>query len=349
MIVFIFSKYFEFYKFVAFLYKCDHVFLMNVNKLSDYEVSFIFYYKNKNEIIQLNCLIINDSDINFYSIISKLLNEKNKKYILIGSCGSYHYNELKKLCFIEKSFKIDRGILIKNNVFKIREDKITTREPKLDFLTKNYYEMLNTKNIIKLKNSTSSNYIVDNLIDNKYINYVADMETYDFYDVCLKNNISQYYCVRFITDIYRQEEQSKLNYLDNLKMCLNEKDFRFLYLDLQNFELEDIKKLIRLSITIDFEKILEFDFTDNYFLSPQQNSYNITYNENKLNDYYQLFKNQYMKCYDKIKTSDQQKTTRHYYKSQEIIIKEKIQEKYKLYMGFMPLTHKRKFEEFMLR
>jgi hypothetical protein len=112
-----FPKPFEFFKFFQYL-------MVDTSK-KVYDVTSNAQNPNKEFIITIFCgvrreylslkvLLIDDSDINFYSIFSELVND-GEYYILVGSCGSSKIEDIGKKFYIKSAIKGDRGKLNRHN------------------------------------------------------------------------------------------------------------------------------------------------------------------------------------------------------------------------------------------
>lgn len=75
-----------------------------------YEYTLIIYreLEGQGEFYRFRVLLINDSDINFYGIFSKLAQNTPINYLLIGSCGSSTHDDL---VIVNEAGKGDHGKL----------------------------------------------------------------------------------------------------------------------------------------------------------------------------------------------------------------------------------------------
>ena len=202
MLHFVFPKPFEFYKFLVYLLseKCLFFTILNITSKSNIRYDLILQPSQApDDQMILPCYIIRDSDINFNRIFSELVHTQSRntedEFILIGSCGSNNKEDLGNMFYVKKAVKGDRGTLDKDSKFKIRKDKFTKlNERKAKYYKKSYLQL-------NKKICCSTNFLNKNIIDESFKDYIFDMETFDFYDICGRLNISNYFSIRFVTDL----------------------------------------------------------------------------------------------------------------------------------------------------
>ncbi len=219
MLVLVFPKLFEFFKFICFLRsKPKDYTILNIVQVDEHEyelgvlatwrpwgdlpcVASVFgdeEEEHSKRTLKLRVLLVNDSDINFYSIFGKLVDSTSQTYyMLVGSCGSGVESDLGKLFFVNSAVKGDRGTLDHNQIFHWNREKLEERDHRL-WDTEQH--QLSNHSVTSSK-ICSTNFLNSNVIDEHFANgFLFDMETFDFYDICSKNGIKNFSCVRFVTD-----------------------------------------------------------------------------------------------------------------------------------------------------
>jgi len=95
---------------------------------------------------------------------------------------------------INNAHKVDRGYLDSDNKFRYRLDK-TMQRP-----CKKTEDLLNN---LKLNDFDicSMNFLNESYIDSSLKDYLHDMETFDFYDICKATDRKCYLSIRFPTDL----------------------------------------------------------------------------------------------------------------------------------------------------
>jgi len=213
MLFLIFPKEFEF---ELFVYSIGD----NLKYFNCYDFKFncfVLGIYNDDDVVYMLACFIEESDIGFNNIFRERIGEM-KKYIplnehtivLCGTCGGSANDDNNEIgeCFqIIKAYKYDRGTIekISANTFKlnINNDDVLEENSRMFkysdvsttyCLSSNYVINCNVKEFIK--ESCTDLY---NIVKDKHV--VAEMETYDFFHICNKNNIDRYYCIRIISDL----------------------------------------------------------------------------------------------------------------------------------------------------
>ena len=186
MVLFLFPKQFEAYKFVSHL---------NVNNFAVKEIWYNDYYiEIETPISAFRVMVIEDSDIGFNFKFMNLLNLhpeiKKEPIILIGSCGSANRADVGKMFAISTAIKGDRGKL----------DEVSKFTRAIDKQINAASSMISKKSSFKTKDIVSINFFNENAIDKEFNNCLFDMETYDFFEICRCNGVYNYSCFRFVTD-----------------------------------------------------------------------------------------------------------------------------------------------------
>src|SRR3989338_6268468 len=128
--VFVFPKSFEFFKFLTYLLDNHHI--LDIQQKDEYEYHIIWFNGADESIVyRFEVLLINDSDINFYGLFSKLLENVGYIYILIGSCGSHKTNDIGNCYYVNRAFKGDRGRLTADSNFIYEERKRAKQKHRL--------------------------------------------------------------------------------------------------------------------------------------------------------------------------------------------------------------------------
>lgn len=192
MFVFIFPKLFEFFKFLS--YFLEHHIVLDLRQIDDYEYHLVIFREPLHECYRFRILLINDSDINFYGIFSKLAqNAPDTNYLLIGSCGSGVLADLGRLFIVSEAVKGDRGKLDASQRFQWEKNKRAARN---HHLWESELHALGVAQVTQ-KTTCSTNFLNATIIDKEFADSLFDMETYDF---CYKREVRMYSCVRFVTD-----------------------------------------------------------------------------------------------------------------------------------------------------
>ena len=273
MTVLIFPKLFEFFKFLSSLFENPNVVVLDIKQKDECE--FVVTVLRRHHFEQdgyysFRILLINDSDINFYGIFSKMLVNKTEGggselpaspgYLLIGSSGSSNPADLGKVFLVEEAVKGDQGKLDKHQRFTWDPDKETKRlhkfwETEIHALHKLHVEK---------KRTCSTNFLNTTIIDQRFAEeYLFDMETYDFYDICQKNEIKKFSCLRFVTDyvLPLDKEESLEDYVQHPYFMGTEgqqllQDWKGgATLEKKEIKMETMKKFTRLKMRIDFDFI----------------------------------------------------------------------------------------------
>jgi hypothetical protein len=190
---------FEFYKFLSYMMFSVYTLVLDLERLSDFHLLLRVYYKPKDKLYEFPILLVDESDIKFYSIFRTLLKTQTR-YVLIGSCGSSDPNDLGKSFYVSQAFKADRGTLDEHNRFHLRTDKLDHIDHKL----RRDEEFFLQQAGLQAKKACCTNFLNETIIDKTFeTGFVFDMETYDFYDVCKNTDQSGFTCVRFVTDHVR--------------------------------------------------------------------------------------------------------------------------------------------------
>lgn len=216
----------------------------------------------------LTC-VVGDSDIGFNREYADMIMHAKEyfsneifsqfKFVLCGTCGGSNTNaqqEIGDTYLIRKAIKFDRGEI--NSDFNFRID-VTKSVVSQDNTNYTYYSTL-SKAVTLSSNylfhadiRTIDNNVKDEIMDKFSIdiaqeNIVCEMETYDFFAVCHQKNLSQYSCLRVISDIYGRNLFHVLNaQLDKLKIEKIQKN--------QSYDVSKIQRLVRKSL--DMRQLVE--------------------------------------------------------------------------------------------
>jgi hypothetical protein len=254
--IFVFPKIFEFFKFFSFLLKSSNTAIHDCSKTSLPNGSIIFeiilrtYLKD----FKLKCIVVDESDINFYSISKDFIDTKHD-YFLLGSCGSLNHSELGRSFVISEAIKGDRGILDSQNKFIFSEKKLVSKSHKM-----NKYLLFD----LTEKKISSSNFLnTAQYLPKKYNDYLFDMETFDFYDLCSSNNVECFSSVRFVTDICDEVSLKEFGLLLTQQMKGINSNFVYVKKRLDQIQnVEEIKKLVRLVSHYTFEFIFSMELEE---------------------------------------------------------------------------------------
>ena len=279
MLILVFPKSFEFYKFLCYLLGKSDFSLYDFKATDEYEYTLHVMERQRQTSDSadrlsssargfcIRVLLIGDSDINFYSIFSKLADAvKGNLYLLVGSCGSPILHDLKHIFFVETAVKGDRGKLDKDSNFSWinKADKIASRSHGLWKIDCDLLEHIKvSKRLI-----CSTNFLNENCIDEKFEKekFLFDMETYDFFDICHKEEVPRYGCIRFVTDfVLPLPSDSPLESMDSLVQTYRQNIIQELSMfEDPKWDLSSLKKLYRLYVEIDFSSIfsIPFDLTE---------------------------------------------------------------------------------------
>ncbi|GAM28762.1 hypothetical protein SAMD00019534_119380 [Acytostelium subglobosum LB1] len=270
MLYLIFPKLFEFYKFLSYLLHSDYCVVNDIKQVDAYEYRIFLYRldrsKQRQSSLQLPIYLINDSDINFYGIFSKLATNPDHTYILIGSCGSGNLEDFGNLHVVERAVKGDRGRLDARQLFTYETDskKITSRQHCLWPADMNSFHQSG----MELRQACSTNFMNTNIITESFKNYLFDMETFDFYDICTNQSISMYSCVRFVTDyvidLGKSEPTTDVYYgMVSSKKAIEDQFPDQLLEKLKDLPLSSAKKLIRLRLKFNFDFVFNLHLENN--------------------------------------------------------------------------------------
>ncbi len=98
---------------------------------------------------------------------------------------------------VEEATKGDRGALNYRQEFVWEQKNLDTRTHSL--WVPELYSLKQEK--IQLRKICSTNFLNETVIDDRFAkDYLFDMETFDFYDICVKKGVKMFSCVRFVTD-----------------------------------------------------------------------------------------------------------------------------------------------------
>eukprot|EP01080_Neovahlkampfia_damariscottae_P012371 gene12371-6039_t len=289
--VLVFPKRFEFFKFLSFLKNSYEVFVTH------FEVSVPDH-------ALFDCLIVHESDILFNTQFRDYSKESNifkiSNYVLIGSCGSSVTSDFGKIFVVDKYCKGDRG--------EIERAQCPQKY---------------SSNTVKPKSICSLNFLNANIIDPTYKNYLFDMETYDFFQVCEQYKLGNAYRFRFVTDLLSSSLEVSL--MDYLKMCIDNMEkhlssmkdiFKEFKLEINEYNLtnceklyEKLRKLIRYLSVFDYHCIIELVDSELHLkkkdLDLLTNSPSITFDNNEVDPNYETnddqdsFSNEFRKVYEK--------------------------------------------------
>ena len=226
MRLFIFPKFFEFYKLIKYLGED----ILILKYFEDTQICTIKYNlrehkytkhdkdnHTKNVIAEIQTIVIDSSDIEFHELfrnistkileIEQIMDLKYNTIILLGSCGVSKSGMLESIYLINKAYKMGRGkigILNKYSFF----DKIIDKNKSIEMRINDFsLDMYLNSNITKHE-SITTNFIIedDDIFKSLNIDRIYDMETYNFYDIC-KNILKDrcYHCIRFPTDVVINE------------------------------------------------------------------------------------------------------------------------------------------------
>jgi hypothetical protein len=275
MTVFIFPKLFEVFKFLSSLFENPSVVVLDIRQKDECEfvVTVWRHHFEQDCYFAFRILLINDSDINFYGIFSKMLVDKtesgyeggyNPSYLLIGSCGSSDPSDLGKVFLVDEAIKGDRGKLDETQRFEWDPEKETKRTHK--FWDTEIHAL--QKVHVEKKKTCSTNFINDTIIDKRFEGFLFDMETYDFYDICEKNQIKTFSCLRFVTD-YVLPLNTKVNLKDYFQLpYFKQTDIRQLLVSeskqerVESKQMKKMKKMTRLQMKIDFDFIFALNLDE---------------------------------------------------------------------------------------
>jgi len=293
----VFPKVFEFFKFLQYLFLKSYYAVTDFVQLDDYEFHIYLMELSGNSLehFKLPILLINQSDINFYSIFSKLVRDDIEEYhMLIGSCGSSDAGDLGKSFLVSKATKGDRGHLDENGHFALDTSKIMSKECHLLEPEKIHIKQL----VSGAKAICSTNFLNLNIIHHSFQYFLFDMETYDFFDVCSRNGVNHYGCVRFVTDYVmpREPDVGSIDAQINLKksdfikekphwgpfdlVALNEPEESEKLKKLE--KLKRWKKYFRLRVDVDFNFVFSLARTGNV-VKP------VCFNGKNIQKYYAFF------------------------------------------------------------
>jgi len=231
--------------------------------------------------------LIGDSDINFYGIFSKLATVDVVFYLLIGSCGSSDLSDMAKTFMVQLAVKGDRGKLDQNQKFVWDPTKKVECEHKL---WGTEIHALGSRGI-NPKKTCSTNFLNTNVIDEVFTNgYLFDMETFDFFDICKKKGIKRYSCVRFVTDYVHPLSEKYDNQSYITKVCSIQEFKKEMPSNPDQFKIEDLKKLLRLKLHVNFDFVFSLNLMDNQIVSGV-----ITYDSLDLEKFYSYFSGEYLK------------------------------------------------------
>lgn len=215
----VFPKPFEFVKFLTQLVEEDAFLVLDIiHPYGELEYCLFVQHVESSKCYCFRVLLIGDSDINFYGILSKLMARSSNRYLLMGSCGSSDFADLeeytvainketggKRLCdadaqvspeeekkvfghmfVVEKAFKGDRGYLDLSSTFRLKEDKVSSRMQQMFPADRHALEAL-VQPPVQKRQACSTNFMNENTIAPQFSkSTLFDMETFDFFDLCSK-------------------------------------------------------------------------------------------------------------------------------------------------------------------
>lgn len=230
-------------------------------------------------------LLIDESDIGFYNIFSKLVVSDNR-YFLIGSCGSG--NEIdcfSKIFYVNEAFKGDRGVLNEKGEFSFDKRKLVSHRARI---WDDCFPGQLKKLAIEDRLCCSTNFLNVNIIEDDFAECLFDMETYDFYDICKGKGIKNYACFRFVTDYVVPKGLTKetVDQLidDTRRKFLSEEMYEQFLESTEGLTNSQKKKIFRLRLQIDFDFLV--DLSEGHTAMPKCNV-----NEERVNFYFNHFRN----------------------------------------------------------
>jgi len=232
-------------------------------------------------------LLIDESDIGFYNIFSKLV-VNDSRYFLVGSCGSGNASDcFAKVFYVNSAFKGDRGVLNEKGEFSFNKMKLVTNEAKV---WDDHFLLGNLKNYnIESRMCCSTNFLNVNIIEDDFAECLFDMETYEFYDICKAKGIKNYACFRFVTDYVVPRGITCKDKVEELieerrKSFLPEETYNHFNESTSTFSKSQKKKLFRLRLQIDFDFLVSL--SEGMTPIPKKNV-----SEDRVNFYFNVFRN----------------------------------------------------------
>lgn len=252
---FVFPKQFEMFKFLLYALEKSEFCVTRLHQVDEHEYKVALYHPEKKETVEVRLLLIGDSDINFYGIFAKLANTSSYK-LLLGSCGSSQRGDIGKCFVIEEAVKGDRGVLNSKSEFTWESKKYVAKK---HGVWPSEISALRERAIFG-KKICSTNFLNENVIHESFAeDFLFDMETYDFYDVCTTKNLGRYVCVRFVTDyvcpLKLSADDDKAHHAKSEGLILE----KYPELNELALPLAKLKKYYRLRIDIDFGFIFGLD------------------------------------------------------------------------------------------
>ena len=159
---------------------------------------------------------------------------------------------------------------------------------------------------VEKKKTCSTNFLNTTVIHQKFEkDYLFDMETYDFYDICKKNGIKKYSCIRFVTDyvLPLDTEESADQYFKHGYFELKKVQSQLSTMngDLPNEmkgenkpNMESMKKFVRLKMRIPFDFIFALNLEECRSTEKMMEKL-ILINERSVEKYYLFFLENYRK------------------------------------------------------
>jgi hypothetical protein len=209
---------------------------------------------------------------------------RRKERGLIGSSGSSVEADLGKLFYITEAVKGDRGTLSTDLTFSWEIEKQTVRK---HLLWDTECMVLKQKNVTS-KKICSTNFLNSNVIDKHFeTGYLFDMETFDFYDVCEKQGVKKYSCVRFVTDYVVPLGARKDEHLKDRIWDIKNPSFESLLPKDHYLDLDHLKKFVRLMLDVDFSFLFSLSMAGNEIGA------DIEENIERVNTYFNYFLEQF--------------------------------------------------------
>lgn len=210
MILFVFPKAWEFYKFFAYLTyvlepnasmeekkKRCRLYSCRLTRPCVYEM--VVYYNSM--FLSFEALFLEESDVGFGKKLRSLgKNFADVEVCLVGSCGSACAADLGAFIFVTEAVKGDRGRIDQNSRYYLSKKDLEKIEAlklhaKFDKLTIRGQTSPASRRIVSL------NFLSESILDLAFSKDLFDMETFDFFSVCADLNADWYYCYRFVTDL----------------------------------------------------------------------------------------------------------------------------------------------------
>jgi hypothetical protein len=210
LLLLIFPKRFEFFKFILSIEK-------EIRHVQEFDDSLFKLQVIRDKLLyEITCLIIDDSDIMFLLKLNRFLmnyTDRETKCLLIGTCGLRRSKKEsiticlndQKLCvgmcnYVTRALKIDRGEIMKS-LFKINHKKTLIEEVMYDSCLQAL-----VSDFRNIPETNCSNQLIISWADETEIDQLYDMETYDFFKICSQHKVTCLGALRVVSDIIGDNE-----------------------------------------------------------------------------------------------------------------------------------------------